>query len=48
MARPGRGLAEVLQFEMEDEDSKGDSSAEPVITFGEDMDVPAFIRNRQE
>ena len=33
---------------IEDEDSKGDSSTGPVITFGDDLDVPAFIRNRQE
>ena len=32
----------------EDEDSNGDSSDSPVITFGEDLDVPAFIRNRQD
>ena len=31
----------------ENENSNGDSS-DPVITFGEDLDVPAFIRNRQE
>ena len=31
----------------ENEDSNGDSS-DPVITFGDDLDVPAFIRNRQE
>jgi cell division protein FtsZ len=33
------------------EDSNGDSygdSSDPVITFGDDLDVPAFIRNRQE
>ena len=29
------------------EDSNGESS-DPVITFGDDLDVPAFIRNRQE
>ena len=32
----------------EDEDANGDSSEGPVITFGDDLDVPAFIRNRQE
>jgi len=32
---------------LENEDSNGDSS-DPVITFGDDLDVPAFIRNRQE
>ena len=33
-----------------DSDDKNDdvSSDGPVITFGEDLDVPAFIRNRQE
>jgi cell division protein FtsZ len=31
-----------------DEDSKGETTAGPVITFGDDLDVPAFIRNRQE
>ena len=31
----------------ENENSNGDSS-DPVITFGDDLDVPAFIRNRQE
>ena len=30
-----------------DDDSKSDSS-DPVITFGDDLDVPAFIRNRQD
>ena len=32
----------------EDEDANRDSSEGPVITFGDDLDVPAFIRNRQE
>ena len=32
---------------IEDNDSKEETS-DPVITFGEDLDVPAFIRNRQE
>ena len=32
----------------EDETSNGDSSNSPVITFGDDLDVPAFIRNRQD
>ena len=32
---------------IEDDDSKSDSS-DPVITFGDDLDVPAFIRNRQD
>mgnify|MGYP001212883859 CR=1 FL=1 len=32
---------------IENEESNGDSS-NPVITFGDDLDVPAFIRNRQE
>ena len=32
---------------IDDDDSKSDSS-DPVITFGDDLDVPAFIRNRQE
>ena len=32
----------------EDEVSNGDSSDSPVITFGDDLDVPAFIRNRQD
>jgi hypothetical protein len=31
----------------ENEDSNGNSS-DRVITFGDDLDVPAFIRNRQE
>ena len=31
----------------ENDDTNGDSS-DPVITFGDDLDVPAFIRNRQE
>ena len=31
-----------------DEDSNGDSSDGSVITFGDDLDVPAFIRKRQE
>ena len=33
---------------IEDDDSCGDPSDSPVITFGEDLEVPAFIRNRQE
>ncbi len=32
---------------IENNDSKSDVS-DPIITFGEDLDVPAFIRNRQE
>ena len=32
---------------IENEESNGDSS-DPVITFRDDLDVPAFIRNRQE
>jgi len=28
--------------------SDGETTSEPVITFGDDLDVPAFIRNRQE
>ena len=31
----------------EDENSNGDSSTGPLITFGDDLDVPAFIRNRK-
>ena len=31
----------------DNEDDNGVSS-DSVITFGEDLDVPAFIRNRQE
>ena len=31
-----------------DDDSNEASSDESVITFGDDLDVPAFIRNRHE
>ncbi len=30
------------------EDDSDGETAGPVITFGDDLDVPAFIRNRQE
>jgi hypothetical protein len=30
-----------------EDDSDGETEG-PVITFGDDLDVPAFIRNRQE
>ena len=32
---------------LQDENVSGDSS-EPVITFGDELEVPAFIRNRRE
>ena len=38
----------VIVSMFEDEDSNGDSSTGPLITFGDDLDVPAFIRNRKE
>jgi len=31
-----------------EDNSDGETTAGPVITFGDDLDVPAFIRNRQE
>jgi len=30
-----------------EDDSNGETTTDPVITFGDDLDVPAFIRNRQ-
>ena len=31
-----------------DESPESSDRTEPVITFGDDLDVPAFIRNRRE
>ena len=31
-----------------EDDTQKETTEEPVITFGDDLDVPAFIRNRQE
>jgi hypothetical protein len=31
-----------------EDDTQEETTEGPVITFGDDLDVPAFIRNRQE
>ena len=31
-----------------EDDTQEETTEEPIITFGDDLDVPAFIRNRQE
>ena len=38
---------EMNRGSLEDENALGDSS-DPVITFGDELDVPAFIRNRRD
>ncbi|MDP6571046.1 MAG: cell division protein FtsZ [Candidatus Marinimicrobia bacterium] len=35
-------------FEKEDDSTQESDGTEPIITFGDDLDVPAFIRNRRE
>ena len=35
-------------FDKEDEALEENDGTEPIITFGDDLDVPAFIRNRRE
>ena len=42
-----KGESEKNPSMFEEEDANRDSSEGPVITFGDDLDVPAFIRNRQ-
>ena len=44
----GADSVESGLFDKEKENIDDSDSSEPIITFGDELDVPAFIRNRRE